>query len=129
MESPLVKEAQPTQFCPYTCSNDDYAYHHLAATHLNIQWGCGVCFEFVNRYMSKICGHIQAHLKKSSKEQSQSSCRRDEDEISDSPSDDRVFSNEVPSRGDSPAGEEDHEWSGGSASEEVSDDGSDWDSD
>ena len=27
-------------FCPHACSNDDYAYHHLAAIHLNIQWGC-----------------------------------------------------------------------------------------
>ena len=26
-------------FCPHACSNDDYAYHHLAAIHLNIQWG------------------------------------------------------------------------------------------
>ena len=99
------------------------------ATHLNIQWGCGVCFEFINEYMSKICGHIQAHLKKSSKEQSQSSHRRDEDEISGSPSDYRVSSEKEPSRGDSPAGEEDQEWSGGSTSDEVSEDGSDQDSD
>ena len=40
-----------------------------------------------------------------------------------------VSSNEEPSSGDSPAGEEDHEWSGGSMSEEVSEDGSDQDSD
>ena len=26
-------------FCPYACLNDKYAYHHLAAIHLNIQWG------------------------------------------------------------------------------------------
>ena len=26
-------------FCPHACSNDDYAYRHLAAIHLNIQWG------------------------------------------------------------------------------------------
>ena len=55
-------------FCPYACSNDDYAYCHLAATHLNLQWGYGVCFEFVNGYVSKICEHIQTHMKKSSKE-------------------------------------------------------------
>ena len=55
-------------FCPYACSNDDYTYHHLAATHLNIQWGCGVCFEFVNGYMSKICKHVLSHQKKNSKE-------------------------------------------------------------
>ena len=57
-------------FCPYACSDDDYTYHHLVATHLNIQWGCRVCFEFINGYMSKIHEHIKAHLKKSSKEQS-----------------------------------------------------------
>ena len=68
-------------FCPYACSNDDYVYHHLAATHLNIQWGCGVCFEFVNGYMSKIHEHILSHQKKSSKEQSQSSHKKDEDQI------------------------------------------------
>ena len=27
-------------FCLHGCSNDDYAYHHLLAIHLNIQWGC-----------------------------------------------------------------------------------------
>ena len=51
------------------------------------------------------------------------------DEILGSPSDDRVSSDEEPCRGDSPAGEEDCKWSGESASEEVSKDGSDWDSD
>ena len=30
-------------FCPHACSNDNYAYCHLAAIHLNIQWGCGTC--------------------------------------------------------------------------------------
>ena len=39
-------------FCPYTCLNDDYTYHHLVATHLNIQWGCGICFGFMNGYLS-----------------------------------------------------------------------------
>ena len=57
-------------FCPCACSNDDYAYHHLAATYLNLQWDCRVCYEFVNRYVSKIHEHIQGHMKKSSKEQS-----------------------------------------------------------
>ena len=28
-------------FCPHACSNNDYAYCHLAAIHFNIQWGCG----------------------------------------------------------------------------------------
>ena len=55
-------------FGPYTCSNDDYTYCHLASTHLNLQWGCSVCYEFVNGYVSKICEYIQAHMKKSSKE-------------------------------------------------------------
>ena len=34
-----VAHAIVCRFCPYTCSNDDYTYHHLAATHLNLQWG------------------------------------------------------------------------------------------
>ena len=55
------------RFCPHTCSNDDYAYHHLSAIHLNIQWGCGTCFGFVNGYLSKIREHIQSHQKKSSR--------------------------------------------------------------
>ena len=54
---------------------------------INIQWGCGICFEFINGYVSKICDHVQSHQKKSSKEQSQSSCRKDEDEVLCSPSD------------------------------------------
>ena len=36
------------QFCLHTCSNNDYAYCHLSAIHLNIQWGCGICFGFVS---------------------------------------------------------------------------------
>ena len=28
-------------FCLHACSNDNYAYRHLAAIHLNIHWGCG----------------------------------------------------------------------------------------
>ena len=39
-------------FCPHACSNNDYAYHHLLAIHLNIQWGCGVCFGYVSGYLS-----------------------------------------------------------------------------
>ena len=116
-------------FCPYVCSNNDYAYHHLAATHLNLQWGCGVCSDFRNGYVSNICEHIQTHMKTSSKERSQSSHRRDEYDILGSPLDDRVSSDEKPSQGDSPAGEEDCEWSEVCVSEEVSEDGLDWDSD
>ena len=55
-------------FCPHACSNDDYAYRHLAAIHLNIQWGCGVCYGYVSGYLSKIREHVQSHQKRSSKE-------------------------------------------------------------
>ena len=55
-------------FCPYACSNNDYAYCHLAATHLNIQWGCRICFDFINGYLSKIREHVLSHQKRSSKE-------------------------------------------------------------
>ena len=55
-------------FCLHTCSNNDYAYCHLSAIHLNIQWGCRICFEFVSGYLSKIREHIQSHHKKSSRE-------------------------------------------------------------
>ena len=55
-------------FCPYACSNNDYAYHHLAAMHLNLQWGCGMYFDFVNGYLSKIREHMLFYQKKSSRE-------------------------------------------------------------
>ena len=55
-------------FCPYACLNNDYAYCHLAAMHLNLQWGCGICFEFMNGYLSKIREHVQSHQKKNSRE-------------------------------------------------------------
>ena len=55
-------------FCLYTCSNDNYTYRHLAAIHLNIQWGCGTCHAYVSRYLSKIREHVQSHQKRSSKE-------------------------------------------------------------
>ena len=55
-------------FCPHTCSNGNYAYHHLSAIHLNIQWGCGICFGFVSGYLSKIREHIQSQHKNSSRE-------------------------------------------------------------
>ena len=79
--------------------------------------------------MSKIHKHIQAHMKKSSKEWSRSSHKRDEDEISSSPLDNGVSSDEEPSEGDSPAGEDDCESSGRSVTEKVSEDESDWNSD
>ena len=65
-------------FCPHACSNNNYAYYHLAAIHLNIQWGCGTCFGYISGYLSKIREHIQSHHKKSSREQSHSSHRKDE---------------------------------------------------
>ena len=76
-----TKKGRPAQaivchFCPYACSNDDYAYHHLAAIHLNIQWGCGTCHGYVSGYLSKIREHVQSHLKKSSREQFHLSCKK-----------------------------------------------------
>ena len=67
-------------FCPKTCLNDNYAYHHLAAMHLNLQWGCTICFGFMNGYLSKIREHVQSHQKRSSREQSHSSRKKDKDE-------------------------------------------------
>ena len=67
-------------FCPHACSNDDYAYCHLVAIHLNIQWGCGTCYGYVSGYLSKVREHIQSHCKKSSKERSCSSRRKDNGE-------------------------------------------------
>ena len=68
-----TKRGRPTQaimchFCLHTCSNDNYIYRHLAAIHLNIQWGCRTCHGYVGRYLSKIREHVQSHLKKSSRE-------------------------------------------------------------
>ena len=74
-------------FCPHTCSNDDYAYRHLAAIHLNIQWGCGTCYGYISRYLSKVREHVQSHLKKSSREWSHSSCKKSGSRKSDSSSD------------------------------------------
>ena len=87
-----MKKGRPAQaivchFCPHACSNDDYAYHHLAAIHLNIQWGCGTCHGYISGYLSKIREHVQSHLKKSSKEQSCSSHRKSDRGQSDSSSD------------------------------------------
>ena len=68
-----TKRGRPTRaivchFCPHTCSNDDYAYRHLAAIHLNIQWGCRTCHAYMSGYLSKIREHVQSHQKRSSKE-------------------------------------------------------------
>ena len=114
-------------FCPYACSNDDYAYHHLAATHLNLHWRWGICFDFINGYLSKIREHVLSHQKKSSREQSCLSHKKDEDKALGSPSD-SVSSDEEVSEGDSQGEEDDREWSG-SSSNEISQDTSDQDSD
>ena len=71
-------------FCPHACSNDDYAYCHLAAIHLNIQWGCGTCYGYISRYLSKVRERVQSHHKKSSREQSCSSCKKGDGGKSDS---------------------------------------------
>ena len=113
-------------FCLYTCLNDNYTYRHLATTHLNIQWGCGICFGFVNGYLSKIREHVQAHQKKCSREPSHSSHKKDEDEGSGSSSD-GVLSDEEGLIGEY-QDEDDGKWSG-SDSDEVSPDASDPDSD
>ena len=108
-------------FCPYACSNDNYAYRHLVAIHLNIQWGCGICFGFVNGYLSKIREHVQSHQKKSSREQSHSSHKKDEGSGSSS---DSILSDEEGSTGEYHDEEDDGEWSG-SDSYEISLDASD----
>ena len=64
-DSIKTKKGGPTRaivchFCLHACSNDDYAYHHLAAIHLNIQWGCGTCHGYVSGYLLKIREHIQS---------------------------------------------------------------------
>ena len=64
-EAVKTKKGGPAQaivchFCLYACSNDDYAYRHLAAIHLNIQWGCGTCYGYVSGYLSKIREHVQS---------------------------------------------------------------------
>ena len=74
-DSIKTRKADPPQaimchFCLHTCLNDDYAYRHLTAIHLNIQWGCGTCHGYMSGYLSKIREHVQSHLKKSSRERS-----------------------------------------------------------
>ena len=116
-------------FCPHACSYNDYAYCHLAAIHLNIQWGCGTCFGYVSGYLSKIREHIQSHHKKSSREQSHSSHRKDEGGKSDSSLDD-ILSNDEGSVEEFEEEEEEEEEDNdgkesGSYADEVSPDTSD----
>ena len=107
-------------FCPHACSNNDYAYHHLAAIHLNVQWGCGICFGFMNGYLSKIREHVQSHQKKSSREQSHSSHMKDEDEGSGSSSD-GILSDEEGSTGEYHDEEDDGKWSSSNSYENSPD--------
>ena len=112
-------------FCPHACSNDDYTYHHLAAIHLNIQWGCRTCYGYVSGYLLKIREHVQSHLKKSSREWSRSSCKKSGSGQSDSFSD-GVLSDKDWSTGE--LGEDDNEDNdevSSSSSDEISPDTSD----
>ena len=111
-------------FCPHACSNDDYAYHHLAAIHLNIQWGCRVCQGYVSGYLSKIREHVQSHQKRSSKEQSRSSRKKTDSGHSDSSSD-GVSGDEECSMGELGEEEEDNDDEEPSPSSGVSSDDSD----
>ena len=95
--------------------------------HLNLQWGCGICFGFVNRYLSKIREHVQSHQKRSSREQSHSSHKKDKDKESGS-SLEGISSNEEGLVGDFQGEEDDCKWSS-SDSDGVSLDASDQDSD
>ena len=81
----------------------------------------------VNGYFSKIREHVQSHQKRSSREWSHSSHKKDEDEELGS-SLEGVSSDEEGSVGDSQGEEDDHKWSG-SDSDGVSLDALDWDSD
>ena len=112
-------------FCPHACSNNDYAYHHLAAIHLNIQWGCGMCYGYVSRYLSKVREHIQSHHKKSSREQSHSSCKKGDGGKSDSSSD-SILSNDEWSAEELEEEEEDNDdEESGTSTDKVSLDASD----
>ena len=128
-DSIKMKKGGPAQaivchFCLHTCSNDDYAYRHLAAIHLNIQWGCGACHRYVSSYLLKIKEHVQSHQKRSSKERSRSSHKKTDSRHSDSSSD-GVSSDEEWSTGELGEEEEDDDDEESSPSSEVSLDDSD----
>ena len=112
-------------FCPHACSNDDYAYRHLAAIHLNIQWGCGACHGYVSGYLSKIREHVQSHQKRSSKEWSRSSHKKTDSRHSDSSSDGVSSDEEVSAWEPEEEEEEEEECSPKSPSSGVSSDDSD----
>ena len=124
-----TKKGGPAQvivchFCLHACSNDDYTYRHLAAIHLNIQWGCGACHGYVSGYLLKIREHVQSHQKRSSKERSRSSRKKTDSGHSDSSSD-GVSSDEECSTGELGEEEEDDDDEEPSPSSGVSSDDSD----
>ena len=125
-----TKKGGPTQaiichFCPHACSNDDYTYCHLAAIHLNIQWGCRTCYGYISGYLSKVREHVQSHLKKSSRERSHLSCKKSGSGKSDSSSD-GVLSDEEWSAGELEEEEDDNnDEESSSSSDEISLDASD----
>ena len=129
-DSIKTKKGGPAQaivchFCSHACSNDDYAYRHLAAIHLNIQWGCGTCYGYISGYLSKVKEHVQSHLKKSSREWSHSSHKKSGSGKSDSSSD-GVSSDEDWSAGELEEEEDDdNDEESSSSSDEISLDGSD----
>ena len=119
-----MKKGGPTQaivchFCPHTCSNDDNAYCHLAAIHLNIQWGCGTCYGYVSGYLLKVREHVQSHLKKSSREWSHLSHKKSGSGNSDSSSD-GVSSDEDWSAGELEEEDDDNNEESSSSSDKIS---------
>ena len=112
-------------FCLHACLNDDYAFHHLVAIHLNIQWGCRTCYGYVSGYLSKVREHVQSHHKRSSREWSCSSHKKGDSGKSDSSSN-GVLSNEEWSAGELEEEEDDDEGEeSGSSTNEISLDASD----
>ena len=106
-------------FCLHACSNNNYTYCHLVAIHLNIQWGCGTCYGYVSRYLSKVREHIQSHHKKSSREHSHSSHKKGDSGKSDSSSD-GMLSNEEWSAGELEDEDDDNDEESSSSSDEIS---------
>ena len=78
----------------------------------------------MSRYLLKIREHVQSHLKKSSREQSRSSCKKSGSGQSDS-SLDGVLSDEDWSTGELGEDEDDDDEESSSSSDEVSPDTSD----
>ena len=94
------------------------------AIHLNIQWGCGMCFGYISGYLSKIREHVQSHHRKSSRDQSNSSHRKNKGGKSDSSSN-SILSNDEGSVEEFEEEEEDDDEESSSYADEVSPDASD----